>query len=109
MAKDLTDALHQLTEEAAGRTTRKDNSLPAGRGTNAIPDRVGSAKPVAKPSSGGGIASPLTETTYASRTYWANVTITSTDGFITLALAPIKRVNFTDANGNAVAIDYKSP
>lgn len=109
MAKDLTEALHRLTQEAIGQTTRDDKALPAAKAVNQIPERVGSAGPVAKVSSGGGIASPLIETTYASRQYWPEVNITSTDGFITFALSPIKQIGFTDANGDAVQIQYKQP
>lgn len=107
MSKDLSAALQKLTADAAGKTTRKDKVLSSGKSTNAIPDRVGSAGPAA--STGGGIASPLTETNYSDRTYWTDVNITSTDGFITFVHSPIKQMSFTDANGDNVVIDYKSP
>ena len=107
MAKDLTAALARLTEEAAGTTTLSAKVLPSGTPAPEIPPRIGFAAP--KYSTGDGIASPLTETAYADRTYWADKTITSTDGLITIVIAPIKQMKFTDANNQVVVFDYKQP
>jgi len=107
MAKDLTEALRQLTEGAAGQTSRTDSTLPATRAAPAIPPRVGSSGP--KGVSGGAISSPLTETDYAARTYHAMKTITSTDGLITWQVDPIHHVFFKDNNNVPVEIIYKAP
>jgi hypothetical protein len=107
VAKDLTEALRQLTEGGAGQTSRVDKTLPASNAAPAIPARSGSSGP--KSRSGGSIASPLTETAYASRTYHSPMTITSTDGLLTWEVDPIKKVFFTDASTNAVEIEYAAP
>ena len=49
MAKDLTEALRQLTEGGAGQTSRTDSTLPATRAAPAIPARVGSSGPKGVP------------------------------------------------------------
>lgn len=107
MAKDLTAALQAMTEDAAGQTSRVDKTLPAVKTATSIPARTGSSGP--KSTGGGSIASPLTETAYASRTYHSPMTITSTDGLLTWEVDPIKQVFFTDATGNAVEIEYAAP
>ena len=109
MAKDLTAALDRLTKEAAGTTTRTDKVLNSGREATPIPARVGSAGPKYGDGANGGIASPLTETAYADRTFWTGKTITSTDGLITIAISPIKQMTFKDANNEEVIFDYKEP
>ena len=108
MAKDLTSALHELTEQARGQTSRIDATLPAAKPVSAIPARTGTALP-GSPSSSGGIASPLTEVNYAARTYWADVTITSTDGIFTMVFSPIKSIGFADPYDNALVMNYAEP
>lgn len=104
---DFIAAFESLT---FGQTTRKNTSLPPAATPPAIPARSGTSLPIAKPvSSGGGIASPLTETAYSSRTWHAVKTITSSDGLLHLRVKPIKAVTFTDANGATVVMDYKAP
>lgn len=106
MSKDLTEALRRLTEDAqapAQPVEPMKNRSAAGAAKSAALNNNG------KPGTGGGIASPLTEVSFASRTYWADKNYTSTDGLITLVLKPIKRVSLLDANGESVLIDYKSP
>lgn len=107
MAKDLTAALHALTEQARGQTSRDDVALPAGRPVSAIPSRSGTAVPGGGTS--GAIASPLTETDYADRTFWTTQNMTSTDGLFTLKIKPIKSVKFNDANLNEVVMNYQAP
>lgn len=51
MTKDLTEALHQLTQAAAGQTTPQDKVLPPDRQLPPIPPRSGTGNPVASPSS----------------------------------------------------------
>lgn len=104
MAKDLTDALQSLTEKAFGQTSRVDKALPARPNPPAIPARTGTAGPVATP--GSGIASPLTETAFADREFYAGGWKT-TDGLFTLPA--IKKLKFLDANSQEVVFDFKAP
>ena len=108
MAKDLTAAWAALSE-GVGATSRQDTRLPAAPALPAIPGRSGSAGPNAASGSGGGIASPLVETAYASRTWHAERTVTSPDGLFSLRVKYIASINFLDANNNPVQIQYKAP
>ena len=60
-------------------------------------------------SSTAGIASPLTETNYGDREYWAEKTITSSDGLLSFRLRPIKSISQTDANGAPVVQLFANP
>lgn len=104
MAKDLTEALRSLTE-ASGQTSRVDKALPERPNPPAIPARTGSAGPVATPGAGG-IASPLTETDFADREFYATGWKT-TDGLFTMPA--IKKIKFLDANSQEVVFDFKEP
>lgn len=103
MAKDITEALRSLTE-ASGQTSRVDKVLPARPSPPAIPERTGRAGPVATP--GAGIASPLTETAFADREFYATGWKT-TDSLFTLPA--IKKIKMLDANSQEVVFDFKSP
>ncbi len=107
MAKDLTAAWAALSE-GVGASSRQDTRLPAAPTLPAIPGRSGSAGPNANKSSSG-IASPLVETAYATRTWHAERTITSPDGLFALRVKYIEKINFLDANNNPVQIQYKAP
>lgn len=109
MAKDLTKALQDLTEQAQGQTSRVDKALPATREAPAIPARSGASGRIAYGGSGGGIASPLVETSYAARTWHANTSVLSSDGLFSLVIKPVKTINFQDANHNDVQIEFKAP
>ena len=104
MAADLTEALRSLTGKGSGQTSRVDKALPVRLNPPAIPARTGSAGPVANP--GAGIASPLTETAFADREFYATGWKT-TDGLFTLPA--IKKIKFRDANNEEVVFDFKSP
>lgn len=104
MAKDLTEALRSLTE-ATSQTSRVDKALPERPNPPAIPVRTGSAGPVATPGAGG-IASPLTETAFADREFYATGWKT-TDGLFTLPA--IKKIKFLDANSQEVVLEFKEP
>jgi len=71
MAKDLTAALHALTEQANGQTTRVDKSLPAVKVAPPIPERVGSSGIIS--GAGGGVGFALN----------GEKTVSSTDGLLT--------------------------
>lgn len=109
MSKDLTARWAALSEDAVGTSSRADKTLPAGKDAVAIPERVGKAIPKSPTGGGGGIASPLTETLYSARTRWPERLYTSTDGMITFARLPIKKVTFQDANGATVEQIYQQP
>lgn len=73
-----------------------------------IPGQTGLA-PVIRPSSGGSISSPLTETDYLDRTFYDPQTITSTDGVFTFVWKPIRVVKFLDGADNPLVMEYKEP
>ena len=83
-----------------------EKKLPAAKPVPAIPARAGASAPVALSSSGGGIASPLTETAYADRTWWASRTTSTPDGLLQEAWAPLKTLKMTDANSDVVDFGF---
>lgn len=103
MSKDLTEALRALTEESGGAPAKP---LPL-RGA-AVAVKSAAALSTAK-ASGGGLASPLTETSYASRQYHDSRLYTSSDGMITIERLPIKSLSFVDANGDVALLVFKAP
>jgi hypothetical protein len=63
-----------------------------------------------EPTTGGvGIVSPLTEATYATREYWAEKTITSSDGLLSFRIKPIKKIIQADANAAEVVQLFADP
>lgn len=60
-------------------------------------------------STGGGIASPLTEADYDTREYWAEKTITSSDGLLSFRIKPIKKIIQADANAAEVVQLFADP
>ena len=112
MPGDLTDALQRMTEAAASKgSSRVDKSLPTAPPAAPIPSRTGASGPVASVAkkSGGGIASPLTETAYADREWHAPAYVFSADGMMRILIKPLKTLNMTDADGNSVQINFKAP
>lgn len=107
MSKDLTAAWEAMTEATLQQTTRKDKSLPASAAASSIPARTGESKP--KAGGGRGLASPLTEQSYASRTYHTSKMYTSTDGMVTIERKPIKQMSFKDAEGNDAVFNLAEP
>jgi hypothetical protein len=55
----------------------------------------------------GGLASPLTEVSVASRSYHTGKYVTTSDGLFTWPA--VKEMRFTDASGAAVSIVFASP
>lgn len=107
MSKDLTDALRDLMEQNVANVVeapKERGAAPAVRAAALVP-----SAPAAASSGGAGIASPLTETTYASRTFHSSFVLSSPDGFLNLMIHPVDTINFTDANGESVAIKFKAP
>jgi hypothetical protein len=107
MAKDLTAALHDLTEQARGQTSRSDTTLPSGVPVSAIPERIGTALPFGQTS--GGIASPLTEYDYSLRTFFAERNVTDSSGILIFKIKPIKVMKFKDANLAIVEFKFADP
>lgn len=108
MAKDLTDALAALTEQAQGITSRRDKKLPADKNPDPIPSRTGTPK-ANSPSSSGAIASPLTETAYVDRQFYTTMSLPTTDGILWARVRPVKMIKFEDANESIVVMNYKAP
>ena len=100
--KDLTEALRTLTEQAQGA----DSGPPAMK-TRGIAGKARSSALLGGSSgNGGGIASPLTETSFAARQFWAGG-FTTTDGLFTLPA--IKQITTTDATGTELIINFAEP
>lgn len=77
-----------------------------------LPATVGTGSYQAPPvggRGGAGIASPLTETAYADRTYWNEVTMSSTDGLLSFSIKPIRAVIMKDANNAEVVQEFADP
>lgn len=87
---------------------RKQVSLRSREAKGARPATVGTGtyKAPAATSTGGGIASPLTEGSYAEREWWP-AGIQSTDGL--LMLPAEKKVVLADADSAPVVINYAEP
>ena len=105
MADRLVQTLaDNLTERKPPPTLRREEprgAIAAGRGRverNYEPER--------NPGSGGGIASPLQEQSFAAREWWPGG-IPSTDGLLQFP-AP-KKITMTDANGAEVVLEYAEP
>lgn len=80
------------------------------KGTRAATVGTGSYKaPATTVGTGGGIASPLTETSYASREYWGPQSITSVDGLLTFRVLPIKQLTQADADDVEIKQIYAEP
>lgn len=107
MAKDLTQALQLLTEQAQGQTSRVEKTLPAGKSATEIPQRAGTGGPPR--ARGAGIASPLIETDYADRTWHDDVSVVSSDGLFSIVVRPVKTIDFKDAVESPLTIEFKPP
>lgn len=60
-------------------------------------------------SGGGGIASPLTETSFSDRTYYDNKYIFSGDFLMGLEIRAVKEIVMKDANQASVVLTFKEP
>ncbi|UZR28072.1 hypothetical protein [Methylococcus mesophilus] len=78
---------------------------------------IGARTGVGAPKRGGGIASPLSETTapnatgefWADREYYPARDMQTTDGEFVIKYAAIKTLKFQDANGEAVEFHFAEP
>lgn len=87
-------------------TTLKQNKLPPAKPVPAIPERTGSSAPI--PLSGsGGIASPLTEASYAERVYFPAKNLVTSDGLFTMSVQHLQQISMRDANDATVIMIFK--
>ena len=101
LVQTLADNLGERQPPPTLRREEPRGPIPAGRGRverNYEPER--------NPGSGGGIASPLQEQSFAAREWWPDG-IPSTDGLLQFP-AP-KKITMTDANGAEVVLEYAEP
>tara|TARA_R100000541_G_scaffold301_30_gene1712 strand:- start:3785 stop:4165 length:381 start_codon:yes stop_codon:yes gene_type:complete len=94
---------------------RKKRSLPSIDPVGALPARRGSGVYTAPASSvAAGIASPLIEGAAGegatlARDYYTGITLTSSDGLISLDVEPLKKLTMRDANGGPVVLEFAEP
>ena len=101
MSKDRTEALRALTDSGEGK------AKPEPLKTRGAVPMVKSSAPLAGSGAGtGGIASPLTEGSFAAREFWAGG-YTTTDGLF--VLPAIKKLVVNDANDAQVVINFAEP
>ncbi|WP_073267447.1 hypothetical protein [Phytopseudomonas punonensis] len=94
---DINALVNPPRQQRALKTVEPRGGLPAQRGSGAY---------VAPPANtGGGIASPLTETAN-TRTFHESVIRTSMDGAVFFEVRAAKTVTMTDANGAEVIMEY---
>lgn len=101
--KQLVTVLNALVKP----TRRKELKPLEPRGALAGKRSVAEYTPPA--TSGGGIASPLVEPSYAARQYHPNRTIATTDGIFTIVEKPIKQITQQDDNGAEVIQQFALP
>lgn len=102
MSKDLTDALRAMME---GNRPDKPVPMPSRGSAGAVKSAAALAK-TGKDASGG-VASPLTETDYADRTFHPEYEIYSSDGLFSLKIKPVASMTFLDANSETVVLNFK--
>ncbi|BAU76126.1 hypothetical protein [Metapseudomonas furukawaii] len=103
LRRDLNSLETQRRQVQALNTLERKGARPStkGRGTW-DPAR-------ATTGTGGGIASPLTETSYYDRTHWAERTLLSSDGLLSFRVQPIKEITQRDANDAEVKQVFADP
>ncbi len=100
----ITEALRKIgAREAAGGSyyVQKKTFEPK-------PEKGAKAPEVSRakaPSSSAGSSNALVETSFASRTYWPDEVLTSTDGAFTWIVKPVRRVNLQGGDW----IDFADP
>lgn len=86
--------------------TRKTLRTVEPRG--ALPGQIGSGTYTPPPANtGGGIASPLVESTAANREYFPAVLIPTTDGLAWARMRSVKKLVMADANDAEVVMEFK--
>lgn len=102
---------NDLNALESGATARRPGALRTVKPRGGVPSSTARVDytPPANAGGGGGIASPLTETAYAERTFWPETTITSVDGLLSFKVKPIKQIKQRDANAAEVVQQFASP
>lgn len=100
---DLVGTLNSLLSPRQRKTLKAVESRGVLRGSRA------SVLYTPKGVQGGGIASPLTEQSYAEREWYAEKTLTSSDGLLSFRVQAIKQLRMTDANDAEVLLQFKEP
>ena len=92
----------------SGTTARRSGALRAVEPRGGVPSSTARVDytPPASTGGGGGIASPLTEQSFAARTWWPNG-LPSSDGIFEFPAE--RRVTMTDSNGALVIFEYAEP
>ena len=98
----------QGIRQLAALKARGKQRLPAAQARGAIVSARGKGLPTGTAAAASGIASPLREIV-GSRTYHAEKTIDSTDGFFQLVYEPLKSVRMLDAGGRVVEFNFDDP
>ncbi|RYJ63640.1 hypothetical protein EJA06_004680 [Pseudomonas songnenensis] len=97
------------------RPQRQARTLPRVTPVGALPAQRSSADYKAPANTGtAGIASPLIEGAAGegatlAREYYAGITLTSSDGLISLDVEPLKKLTMRDANGEPVVMEFAQP
>jgi len=99
--RDEVDDLNAVITQPRQRTTLRTVE-PRG----SVPAQVGRGNYTAPPAAGAGLASPVTEPSFAVREFWANG-LASSDGLFFLP-AP-KKIVMQDANGAEAVFEYAQP
>lgn len=91
---------------AVVRQPRQRTALPAVAPRGGVPAQVGTGNYTAPPATSAGLASPVTEPSFAAREYWPTGLVSS-DGLFFLP-AP-KKIVMQDANGAEAVFEYAEP
>lgn len=83
-------------------------SEPEVRGARPATSGIGSWTPPAT-NTGGGIASPVTETSYAAREFYSSQYVTTSDGMFVLEIEPVKKIVMLDADGGDFVQEFAAP
>ena len=95
----------------SGATARRSGALRSVESRGGVPSSTARVDYTPPPSTGGGggIASPLTEASYAAREYWPVEVLTSSDGLLTFRVKPIKKIVQAEANDAEVVQIFAQP
>lgn len=85
---------------------RTRRSLPVLQPRGGVPAQVGTGNYTAPAATAAGLASPVTEPSFAAREYWPNGLVSS-DGLIVLPAE--KKIVMQDANGADAVFEYAQP
>ena len=95
----------------SGATARRSGALRSVEPRGGVPSSTARVDYTPPPSTGGGggIASPLTEASYAAREYWPVEVLTSSDGLLTFRVKPLKKIVQAEANDAEVVQIFAQP